>query len=150
MSSLFREGNCLAALGRYDDATLRYEQSMVFNVARNGNQPSHTGSFCEQGIAFLAAARGRYGDAEKLFRAAQNQYRNNQCQEGYALPSNLNGFSLGLADAEIARGDFNAAEKALNTVELRQEVEQYYEIDPGPSAKATRPRAGSNEGGRSS
>ena len=137
-ASLAREGVALAALGRYDDSTQRFERANILLVAQFGDNPTLSKSHDAQGLAFLAAAHGRYGDSVKLFRAAMDQYRDNNSQKGYPIPSRLNWITIGIADAEIARGDLATADKALELVELRQEVEQYFETGPIPDAKATR------------
>ena len=59
-------------------------------------------------------------------------------QKGYVTPSYLNLYTIGLADADIARGDLATADKALDLVELRQEVEEHFKTGPTPAAKANR------------
>ena len=136
--SLDFEGKALASLGRYDEAETVWNRSYSLTQAREGDKPSHSASCCLHGLAFLAAARGRYDQSANLFRNALDQYRDHQMQEGRPMPADLNWFTMGLADAELAAGNLANAEKLLDMVLLRQEVEEYFKTGPSPSSKATR------------
>ena len=79
------ESAALAALGRYDDATRRFEEATILIVGQYGNKPSLTGSYCEHGFAFLAAVHGRYADAEKLFARRWTNIEAIRCKKAMLL-----------------------------------------------------------------
>ena len=136
--ALYCEGATLAVLGRLDDAKARFSAGETIAEIRYEEMPSFMRGNCLQGLAFVAGAKGNAQRAAILFRAAHDQYKFNEAQNGYQIPSHLNWISMGVAAAEIAHGRLDFAETALDLVEVRQEVERRLKIGPGDSAKATR------------